>query len=177
MTSDEAARRYAQAAFAIALDDDTVEQWRGDMSDIASTLAGSDLELLLADDRISVEERQKIVERVLDVSPKALNLARLLIAKGRSRGAGFIAEAFSKMADEHERRLTAYITSAIDLSAQQVGEIERGLSGSTGKQVTAEVRVDPSLIGGLVIRVGDQLVDGSVRTRLRRLQRTLEGAA
>jgi F-type H+-transporting ATPase subunit delta len=177
MASDEAASRYAQAAFAIALDDGSIDQWRNDLDDIASVLAESDLALVLADERIPVQERQALLDRVLDVSPKALNLAKLLIAKGRSRGARFVAMAFERLADDYEGRIQAEIVSAIDLSTDRVAEIEGQLSESFGKRVTATVTVDPEIMGGLVIRVGDQLIDGSIRTRLRLLQRHLEGAA
>jgi F-type H+-transporting ATPase subunit delta len=177
MASDEASRRYAQAAFAIALDDGTIDQWRADLADIATVLTGSDLELMFDDDRITVEERQALLGRVLDISPKALNLAKLLVAKGRSRGAAFVAKWFEELANEHEGRIAAEIVAAVPLDAAQIAGIERQLTSSVGKQVTASATVDPSLIGGVIVRVGDQLIDGSVRTRLRRLQKSLEGAA
>lgn len=177
MASDEAARRYAQAVFDIARDDGTMTQWRQELDDLAAVLVESDLAPVLADDRIPVEDRHKLVERALDVSPKAFNLARLLVSKGRSRGARFVAISFNRMADEHENRVEAELTSAVELSSQQVADIEQRLSSSLNKQVRAQVNVDPDIVGGLVIRVGDQLTDGSIRTRLRLLQRQLEGAA
>jgi F-type H+-transporting ATPase subunit delta len=177
MASDEAARRYAQAAFAIALDDGTIDQWRRDLQDIASVLAESELAYALADERNPVESRHKILDRVLDVSPKALNLAKLLVAKGRSRGARFVAMSFQRMADEHEGRIQAEVTSAIELAPEQVAAIEKRLSDSLGMKVTVNLIVAPAIMGGLIIRVGDQLIDGSIRTRLRRLEQRLAGAA
>lgn len=177
MATDEASRRYAQAAFAIALDDGSIDQWRQDLADIATVLAGSDLELVLADDRIPLEDRQALVDRVLDISPKARNLAKLLVAKGRSRGAAFVAKWFDALANEHEGRTTAEVTAAVEMTDAQIADIERQLTSSVGKQVTATATVDPTLIGGVIVRVGDQLIDGSIRTRLRRLQKSLEGAA
>lgn len=177
MASEEAASRYAQAAFAIAVDDGTIDQWRRDLADIATVLADSELAMHLADDRIPVAERQALIERALDIAPKALNLAKLLIAKGRSQGAGFVASAFERMADEHEGRIQAEVTSAIDLTQEQVAAIAQHLSEVSGRQVTVRLTVDPAIMGGLIVRVGDQLTDGSVRTRLRRLQRQLESAA
>ncbi|MDZ7729295.1 MAG: ATP synthase F1 subunit delta [Dehalococcoidia bacterium] len=177
MASDEAARRYAQAVFDIARDDGTIDQWRQELDDVASVLAESELAHHLADDRIPEADRYALVDRVLDVSPKALNLARLLISKGRSRGARFVAAAFTRMADEYQDRVEAEITSAIELSSQQVADIEQRLSRALNKQVHVRVTVDPSIVGGLIIQVGDQLTDGSIRTRLRRLERQLQGAA
>lgn len=176
MASDEAASRYAQAAMVIAREDGTIQQWRADLDDIATVLAESELAPVLADDRVPLEERLGYVERTLQVSPKALNLARLLVAKGRSRGARFVALSFNRMADQAEGRVVAQVTSAVDLTAAQIENIAQSLSGSLGKNVTVKAEVDPAILGGLVIRVGDELLDGSLRNRLRRLQRQLEGA-
>jgi F-type H+-transporting ATPase subunit delta len=168
-------KRYAQAAFAIARDTGTIDQWRSDLADIASVLAESELAPMLADDRLPVSTRQQLVERVLDVQPLALNLARLLIAKGRSLDAGAVAYQFGRMADAEAGIEHAEITTAIDLTADQVRRIEERLSQASGKQVRATASVDPSILGGVIVRVGDRLVDGSVRTRLKQLRRELEG--
>lgn len=176
MASDEAASRYAQAAMEIARSDGTIDQWRSELDDVASVLAESGLAPILADDRVPINERLAFVDRTLAVSPKALNLARLLVTKGRSRGARFVSQAFNRMADEVQGRVPAQVTSAVDLGPAQVADIERRLSESLHKQVTITHQVDPSIMGGLVIRVGDELLDGSLRTRLRRLQQQLEGA-
>ena len=176
MASDEAARRYAQAAFEIAVADGTLAQWRSELDDIASVLAESELARTFADDRIPLEERYVLIERVLDLSPKATNLAKLLVQKGRSRGARFVERAFNRMADERENRVDVEIASAVELSTEHLASIESQLAQSLGKTIHATVRVDPDLVGGVVIRIGDKLIDGSVRTRLRRLQRQLEGA-
>lgn len=169
-------KRYAQAAFAIARDTGTIDQWRRDLADIASLLADSELAPVLADDRLPVATRQAMVERVLDVQPLALNLAKLLIAKGRSLDAGAVAWQFERMADAEAGIEHAEITTAVDLTPEQVRAIEERLSQASGKTVRASATVDPAIIGGVVVRMGDRLVDGSVRTRLKQLRRELEGA-
>lgn len=169
-------KRYAQAAFAIARDTGTIDQWRRDLADIASLLADSELAPVLADDRLPVATRQAMVERVLDVQPLALNLAKLLITKGRSLDAGAVAWQFQRMADAEAGIEHAEITTAVDLTPEQVRAIEERLSQASGKTVRASATVDPAIIGGVVVRMGDRLVDGSVRTRLKQLRRELEGA-
>lgn len=176
MASEEAASRYAQAAMSIARDEGTIEQWRSELDDIATVLAESGLAPMLADERVPLSDRLALVERTLDISPKALNLARLLVSKGRSRGARFVALAYNRLADAHQGRVAANVTSAVELGTAQLENIKQRLSQSLGKTVDVTLQVDPSIMGGLIIRVGDELVDGSVRTRLRRLQRQLEGA-
>jgi len=173
MAGEEAARRYAQAAFAIAVEAGTVTQWRADLDDVAVVLAVSEAGAVLADDRIPLERRFHILEQLLQVSPLALNLAKLLVSKGRAPAARGVAQAFEVMADEHEGIAKAHLTTAIDLAPGQVSAIEQKLSTALGKRVQATTSVDPTLVGGIVLRVGDQLVDGSVRTRLRRLQKHL----
>ena len=176
MADRQAAKRYAQAAFAIARDDDAVAQWRADLDDVAAVLADSDAAGWFAAPRVPVAQRQAAVERALEVGPLALNLARLLIAKGRTPEAREVADAFSRLADEHEGLAQAEITTAVPLQDDQVAAMEQRLGEALGKQITATASVDSDIIGGVVLRIDDHLIDGSVRTRLRRLRRELSGA-
>ncbi len=176
MADEQVARRYAQAAFSIALEQGTIAAWRSDLNDIAAVLSESEVSPVLADSRIPLQRREGMLERILGVQPLALNFAKLLVQKGRSLHARAIATSFDRMADEHEGIVHAQFTSAIDLSAEQIGTIEQRLSKETGKTVRATAHTDPVILGGLIIRIGDTLIDGSVRTRLKRLRRELEGA-
>jgi len=175
MADYQAGKRYAQAAFDIAKEQGTIQQWRTDLEDVATVLADSDAASVLASDRIPVERRLAMAARMLDIQPLALNLARLLITKGRSLDARAVSDAFNRFADADSGIENASITTAVALSAEQVTEIEGQLSRSLGKRVKAETSVDPAILGGVVVRVGDKLLDGSVRNRLDRLRRQLEG--
>ncbi|HEY5475329.1 MAG TPA: ATP synthase F1 subunit delta [Tepidiformaceae bacterium] len=176
MAELDAAKRYAQAAFDIALQANTIAAWRADLDDIAKVLAESGAAALLADQRVPLDRRLAMVDRTLDVQPLALNLAKLLVSKGRSLDARWVTESFNRMADSQEGIVHARVTTAVDLSAEELDGIRRQLSERLGKTVVAEAVVDPSIIGGLVVQVGDRLVDGSVTTRLKSLRRELEGA-
>lgn len=171
----EAAKRYAQAAFGLAVESGSIDQWRAELNDIAEVLAESQLARHLSDGKVPVAERLALVDRVLDVRPLAINLAKLLVQRGRPLAAREVADAFNRLADEHQGIAHAQITTAVDLDVGQVAEIERKLSDETGKAVKATVAVDPTLVGGMIIRIGDKLLDSSVRTRLRMLRRQLEG--
>lgn len=173
MADYQAGKRYAQAAFAIASETGTITQWRADLEDIAHVLAESALAPVLADGRVSVERRIGLVDRALSVQPLALNLARLLVSKGRSADARAVAEAFARLADDREGIAYATVTTAVPLSGEQLTAVEGQLSRVTGKRVRAQASVDPALIGGVVARIGDKIIDGSVRTRLRELRREL----
>lgn len=176
MADLQAAKRYAQAAFQIARDQGTIDTWRAELADVASVLTDSEAAPIFADGRIPLERRLGLVERALDVSPLVLNLAKLLVQKGRSHEARGVSEAFDRMADEHAGIAHAEITTAVELSPDQLTAIESKLSASLGKRVRAVGTVDSAIVGGVIVRVGDQLVDGSVRSRLQRLRRELEGA-
>jgi F-type H+-transporting ATPase subunit delta len=176
MADAQAAKRYAQAAFELASEFNAVETWRAELADVAAVLVDSQIAPFLADSGLPIERRLGMLNRVLAVSPLVMNLARLLVAKGRSLDAAAVAEAFIRMADERAGIAHATVTTAVELSAAQLQAIEAQLAASLGKQVKTTASVDPAIIGGVVVRVGDKLVDGSVRTRLRRLRKELEGA-
>jgi F-type H+-transporting ATPase subunit delta len=176
MADYQAGKRYAQAAFAIAKDGGTVNQWRADLADIATVLVHSDAAALLANGRTPLEQRLALLDRMLDIQPLALNLAKLLVARNRSADAEAVAEAFNRMADEDAGIEHASVTTAVPIAPDELARIEQQLGTSLGKRVEAVSTVDPSLIGGVVVRVGDRLIVGSVRTRLKQLRRELAGA-
>lgn len=176
MADYQVGKRYAQAAFAIATDHGTTAAWRSDLADIATVLVDSQAAPILANGRIPVERRLAMLDRMLDIQPLALNLARLLVQKGRGSDAAAVAEAFGHMADAAAGVEHASITTAVSLAPDQVAQLERQLGAAFAKTVHATASVDPSLIGGVVVRVGDRLIDGSVRTRLKQLRRELAGA-
>lgn len=176
MANVAAAKRYAQAAFDIARDRGEIGRWREELRDVALVLAESELAPVLADPKVPQEQKFRALERVLDVSPLVMNLAKLLVHKGRSQDARAVADAFNRLADAYEGIAHAEVTTAVELSPERLAAIAQQLGQQFGKTVIATNRVDPSIIGGAVIKVGDRLIDGSVRTRLRMLRRELEGA-
>lgn len=172
----EAANRYARAAFELALESGKIAPWRSALEDIAVVFSESEAQDYFSDTRVSLEDRLKGVERVLDLPPLALNLARVMVTHGRSHDARAVATAFNALADDYEGIEHAQLTTAIPLAPGQVKEIAERLGKAIGKQVLATAVVDPAIVGGIIVRVGDHLMDGSVRTRLRTLRRELEGA-
>jgi F-type H+-transporting ATPase subunit delta len=175
--SGDPARRYAQAAFEVALEEGNLAAWRAGLADVAEVYAIPEVQLFLGDDRIPLDERLAFVDRVLDVAPSVRNLAKLLVVKRRVPLAPRIAQLFNRLADAHEGVVEAEVTTATDLTPELRVRIERALSeGLGGRQIRLTHRTDPSLLGGIVIKVGDKLVDGSVRTRLRLLRQHLAAA-
>lgn len=177
MVSRALARRYAQAAMQIAGERNEVETWRQELGRAAQVLADPDLLAALQHGRVPLEQRLELARRtVLGLSPLVMNLVLLLVARGRVGVAGAIAEEFGAMADERSGVAMADVVTATPLEdeplRQQVAEWLRGISG---RRVTLRTAVDPGVVGGVVARIGDRLVDASIRTRLEVMRRALAG--
>jgi len=176
---DTAARRYAEAAFDIAVRDGTVEVWRRELDLAASVAADERIGEALANPAIPLDRRLEVASSVFatSLSSPVLNLIRLTIQRGRFDQLTRIAAEFRRL-DNLRRNIThATATSAAPLTPAETRALTQRLEGSTGGRIELEVQVDPSLLGGLVVRVGDRLIDGSVRGRLERLRNQLVSGA
>lgn len=171
------ARRYAEAVFELAVESNTLDQWGADLSVIADFASEPDVAGLLASNRVPREEKQKLLAAgTAGASPLAANLVRILSARDKAHLARDINLAFQEMANERRGIAHATVTTAVALGDDERRAIAQKLSEITGKQVNVTAVVDESIIGGLVARIGDQLIDGSTRTRLVALKRRLAAA-
>jgi len=179
MPSNGSARRYAQAVFEIAQEHDSYDQWLRDLQALADVFGISEVQAFLEGPRVPLEDKEKILDQHLQsLSPLAQNLARILVKKRRVQLATGILDSYLVMLDEQRGVVEATVTSAVPLDPQLQEEIERVLQAQVGKQMRLSTQVDPEIIGGLVARVGDKVIDGSTRTRLKNLRDWLrEGAA
>jgi F-type H+-transporting ATPase subunit delta len=176
---DSGPRRYAEAAFEIAVRDGTVDAWRTELLAAASLLADAELAPVLASPAVSLESRTSIVTEALSgtASTPVANLIRLLLARGRIAELPRVAAEFKRLDDDRQGITPATATSAAKLEPDEVRALTARLEQFTGGRVELDVQVDPSLLGGLVVRVGDRLIDGSVRGRLERLRNRLVSGA
>lgn len=170
------AKRYAEAVFAIARDQGTFDQWRDDLASIAELMAIPEAAAYLESARVREEAKVRLLERGLEIAPLAMNLARLLLQRGRLALAPQIAAAYNRLLDTERGIAHARVTTAVplgDAEQRAVAERLRQLTGA--RELRLETAVDPSLVGGLVARIGDTLIDGSTRTKLVELKRRLAG--
>ena len=175
---DTAPRRYADAAFEIALRDGTVETWRAELDLAAVTLPTAGLEQVLANPATPLDQRIEAAEKVFaTLSKPVLNLVLLLLRRGRIEQLPRVAKEFARLDDERKGLVHAFVTSAAPLTADELRAITTRLETMTGGQIDIETDVDPHLLGGLVVRIGDRLIDGSVRGRLERLRNQLAAGA
>jgi F-type H+-transporting ATPase subunit delta len=173
------ARRYAEAAFEVAMRDDTLESWRADL-DLAASTAGDERAVdVLANPAIPIERRVQALDAILGdrVSEKTANLVRLLLKRGRIEDLPRVAAEFRRLDDDRQGITHATATSATELTQDEIRQLTARLEQSTGGRIALDVEVDPSLLGGLVVRVGDRMIDGSVRGRLERLRNQLISGA
>jgi F-type H+-transporting ATPase subunit delta len=175
---DSAPRRYADAAFEIALRDKTVETWRKELEAAAETSTAGELESVLANPAIPLEERVTVAEKVFaSLSGPVRNLILLLIRRRRIEQLPRVAAEFARLDDKRNGLTHATATSAAPLGADEIRAITARLEELTDGKIALETAVDPSLLGGVVVRVGDRLLDGSVRGRLERLRNQLASGA
>jgi F-type H+-transporting ATPase subunit delta len=176
---DTAARRYAEAAFEVAMRDGSLERWRPEL-DLAAGIAGDERALdVLANPSVPLERRTKALDDMLGerVSRPVRNLIQLMLRRGRIEQLPRVAAEFRRLDDERQGITHAIATSATALTPDEVRALTARLEQSTGGRISLDVQVDPSLLGGLVVRVGDRLIDGSVRGRLERLRNQLISGA
>jgi F-type H+-transporting ATPase subunit delta len=176
MIRDVAAKRYAQAAFEVALERGTLDRWANDLELITAVMGDDRVLALLVNTKVPLAERYRLLEATLEgIDPQAMNLAKLLVAKGRAGLAPQIAEAYRGLADEHAGVAHATVVTAVPLSDAERQAVEEKLGEMTGKKVIAHTEVEPSIVGGLVARIGDKVIDGSTHGKLLALRRSLVG--
>jgi F-type H+-transporting ATPase subunit delta len=168
------ARRYAQAYFQLAKQAKDVPGWRRALEQVVQILSRPDVTAALDDPRLPQHERSRVVGELLeDATPQARNLARLLVERGRHAVLPQVLEQYDVFADRESGVLRAEVTTAVPVDAELEQRIRTELASRLGGDVQTTVHQDPSILGGLVIRIGDRVIDGSVRTRLAQLQQAL----
>lgn len=179
MPRQSAARRYAEAAFEVAQRDDSVEAWRRDLDTAAAIVGDERLGRMLANPSIPLEARIDVARKALGsiVGEKALNLVALTLRRGRVEDLPRIAAEFRRLDDDRQGITHATATSATALTPDETRVLKEQLERQTGGTVALELAVDPDLLGGVVVRIGDRLIDGSVRSRLERLRNQLVSGA
>ncbi len=181
MANSAYARRYSQAAFRIALDSKELNRWQSDLRKIASLVKDATLFALLENPEVRFDNKAKVLsERLGDINPLALKLVSLLVTKGRLGMIGDIADEYQRLLDNYrgiEGAEVAEVTTAIPLDDEDKLRLAQRLTSLVGKPIVLEPKVDSSLIGGIIIRIGDKLIDGSIRSRLEALKKELSGVA
>ena len=169
-----AAKRHAQALFEIAKEKGRVEEWKEELGGLVGIAEDPDLLSALEDPRIDLGEKFRIVsEGIRDLDPLLRNFLFLLIARRRLKLLPEIAEEYRRLADEYLGFGYAEITTAVPLSDEEKELIAKRLSEIFGKKIVLTTKVDPEILGGFVARIGDLVIDGSVKGRFEQLREAL----
>jgi F-type H+-transporting ATPase subunit delta len=167
-----AARRYAEAAFEIAKRDDALDKWRDDLRTANALLGEERVNRIVDNPALPFAERREVVDKLLDkrVGKPVRNLINVLAERSRLEILPAIVAEYQRLLNRERGIATAIVTSAAELSDDEQKALEERLRQMTGSDVELDVRIDEGLIGGLTVRVGDRLLDASVRGRLERLR-------
>ena len=174
------ARRYAEAIFDIARRQNTVDRTLDDAREIARLFAHHKLAYLLREPKIPAQRKETAIRQALAsrVLPTSLNLALLVVQRELVEIMPNIANELEQLVLDYKNQAKAEVTTAKPMDDTQLAEVKQALERRTGKTILISTKVQPDILGGVVARVGDQVIDGSVRTRLNMLrQQLLRGVA
>ena len=172
-----AAKRYARAVFELAGERGEMDRCRQELKAMSAALREPAVLGLLRSPKVPFDQKRRVLEEKLKgLSTLVLNLASLLTLRGRLRLVDDLATEYGRLLDAHYGVEHVEVDTAVSLDRGELERLSGQLASALGKKVTVDSRVDPSLLGGLVAKVGDHLIDGSVRNRLELLRKGLAEA-
>lgn len=181
MLSGAVTNRYTQGLFRFARDHGVIDAVDVSLKRLAEVLqAHADLRSFMTHPLIDAEKKASVITGVLgdELDPLVVRFLRVLLARGRGAYITAIYERFHQLAQDEKGELTVSVDSAMSLSDEQLAAIEKQLGTSLNKKVSASLQVDRSLIAGCRIRVGDRVIDATVRNALAQFsQKLVTGAA
>jgi F-type H+-transporting ATPase subunit delta len=178
LISSRISRRYAKALLSIGQEDGRYEQYGRNLNEFNSFCSSNQEFLQVVSNRLfPVEARKKVLEVVLEKSdfPEIVkNFLRLLLDKDRLVAIKEITDYHAKLTDELSNITRAEVIAAKPLKDEALTKLGKALKGLTAKEVRMEIREDESLIGGVLVKIGDTVLDGSVKAQLKGLKESLK---
>ena len=165
------ARPYARAVYALATESSSVESWGEALSLLAAVAADASMQELLDKPQLGKDQKAELMLKVLSdkLNPQQQNLVRLMAENGRLRALPEVAHQFEIYRAEAEGKVEAEVISAFALTSEQEQAITETLKSKLGRDVSITTSTDESLIGGVVIKAGDTIIDGSMKSQLESL--------
>jgi F-type H+-transporting ATPase subunit delta len=173
--ASSAAKRYAQAVFSLGQEQGTLDAWGDDLAMLTRIVADDQIAVYLTNPSVAAERRIEALETSLNtnVQPEAKNLARMLIERNRTTLIPEIREMFDDQLRAERGIVVAQVTTADPLTDAERDHIGEKIEAMTGKKAELALKIDPDIIGGIIIRIGDQVIDGSVRNKLEKMRSRL----
>ncbi len=177
MARTSSARRYAQAVFDLASSAGKVDEWRRDMDRVCRLAQDAQVARAMDNPAIPFAERRKALTDLLSgrTAVPVLNLALLLAMRGRFGIMPVVCDEYDSLVREARDVVGVTVVTPEPLSPVELAQLERVISARTGATLEMSTAIDPSLVGGLMVRIGDLEIDASVRGRLERLRDELVG--
>jgi F-type H+-transporting ATPase subunit delta len=182
MTSRAAGTRYARALFDVARKEGNIDQAGRDLAAFAQMVAGHDLlPRVLSNPAIPASRKRAVIEQLLtrsgSLAPAVGKLLTLLADRDRLVLLSDIAAAYQDRLMDHANVVRAEVVTAVGLPGDRMAALQQGLAQATGRQVQLASRIDPSIIGGAIARIGSTVYDGSVTRQLEKMKEALTAAA
>jgi F-type H+-transporting ATPase subunit delta len=170
-----AARRYAEAAFETGRAAGTLDAWEKDLATLGAALRHPQLRRLMEHPAVPFAEKERVLRKVAgeSVATGPMNLLLLMVRRGRPGGIEPMIARFGELLRRERGIALAQVRTALPIDEAQRSAITARLEALTGEQIELSETVDPELIGGIAVRIGDRLYDASVRSRLERLRARL----
>ena len=171
-------KRYAQAIFELAVQQDQAEQWAETLEFVAQVLQDDEFRAFLRHAEVSAERKVQALEEVLgDIPVLVKNLTALLVTRGAVDSVADVHAGYVDLLDQHLGRQQVQVTSAVVLEDREVERIRQFVADLIRKEVVVVQQVDESILGGVIVQIGDKLLDGSTRSKLEELRRQIRTGA
>ena len=151
-----------------------METWADQLAFAGQVVQDDEFRAFLGHAEVPLERKTAALDAVLlDVDPLVKNLVSLLVSRGAARVLGDVHEAYVTLLDAHLGRQRVEVTSAFPLDDQELQRITQFVAGLTNKEIVVSTKIDEAILGGIIIQIGDQLLDGSTRARLEELRKQI----
>jgi F-type H+-transporting ATPase subunit delta len=178
MLENEAAQKYAQALFELGQRDDKLDLFGEQLKAVASTFnSHAELRQLMFHPQVDATVKKETLQKIFqDLDKFMLNFLMLLVDRRRITGIGVIWDEFRNLVNEARDIEEAEVTTAVPLTNVAQAQLQEKLAKVTGKNIVLHTKVNPSIVGGVIVRMGDRLIDGSVVRQLADIRRVLVGS-
>jgi len=175
---EEIASVYARSLFEVAQEQGKLDEVREQLGEFADALSGNqEMQVFFFSPYFATQEKEEGLDKVVtDAEPIFQNFLKLLIDKHRMPAVFRVRRTYDQMWQQENKLLPVEVTSAIELDEQTVKQIGDRIGEETGQKIELSARVEPDILGGLVVRVGNSIIDSSIRSRLEQLRRQVARA-
>jgi ATP synthase F1 delta subunit len=175
---EEIAQVYARSLFEVAKEQDKLDELRQQLGEFVDALNDNrDLQIFLFSPYFSTQEKKEGLHRaVTDADPTFMNFLEALLERHRMPAIFRIRAQFDELWEDEHHLLPVEVTSAVELDERTVAQIGERIGEQTGRKVELSAHVDPDILGGIVLRVGNSVLDASIRNRLNQLRRQVARA-